>query len=166
MSFEDLLGLLAGFVGLPAIILSLLARSRRVTVRLEQQGLLIQGKVTFVRRRSGTENWIYYAFRPAEGPERQGVFTEPSSPAMNRSPGSSVDVLYLADAPHHHMAVVGGGLTHQRFLLVAALLVCFSLLGVLVALHSYFTREQRHELPRHADVRLLHRTRSAQPAPA
>ncbi|AFE04917.1 hypothetical protein COCOR_02917 [Corallococcus coralloides DSM 2259] len=83
MSFEDLLGILAGFVGLPAIILSLLARSRRVTVRLEQQGL-------------------------------------------------------LADAPHHHMAV-GGGLTHQRFLLVAALLVGFSLLGLLVALHSYFT---------------------------
>ncbi|RKH07052.1 DUF3592 domain-containing protein [Corallococcus carmarthensis] len=140
MSFEDLLGLLAGFVGLPAIILSLLVRSRRVTVRLEQQGLLIQGKVTFVRRRSATENWISYAFRLAEGPERHGVFTEPSSPAMDRRPGTSVDVLYLADAPQHHMAAaVGGGLTHERFLLVAALLVGFSLLGLFVALHSYFT---------------------------
>ncbi|RKH55635.1 DUF3592 domain-containing protein [Corallococcus aberystwythensis] len=136
MSFEDLLGLLAGFVGLPAIILSLLARSRRVTVRLEQQGLRIQGQVTFVKRRSGTENWIYYAFQPAEGPERQGVFTEPASTAMERRPGSSVEVLYLADAPQHYMTL-GGGLSHQRFLLVAALLVGFSLLGVLVALHSY-----------------------------
>jgi hypothetical protein len=141
MSFEDLLGGLAGFIGLPAIMLFLLVRSRRVTVRLEQQGLLIQGKVTFVRRRTSSENWIYYAFQLAEGPERQGVFPEPSALDMDRHPGSSVDILYLEDAPQHHMAAGGGGgLSQPRFLLIVAVLVGFSLLGVFAVLNSYFTR--------------------------
>ncbi|RKH07166.1 hypothetical protein D7Y13_13855 [Corallococcus praedator] len=137
-----LAGLLVGFLGLPSLVLGLLIYSRRLVVRLEREGLHARGKVVRVRNPRSNKRSVDYAFRPPEGPELQGSFQEWPPPASEQTPGSPVDVLYLADAPRHHMAV-GTGLSRRFFLFIATVLVLFASTGTLTALHEYFTRPEK-----------------------
>lgn len=139
MSLPLLLCLLAAFLGGPALFLAVLVKSRRLAVRLEQEGLRAQGKVLSVRESPGKPSPVHYTFQPPEGPEVRGKFDEASSLASARAPGSPVEVLYLAEAPEQHTAV-GMGMNQRLFLLLAGMLVCFALLGSLTVLHAYATQ--------------------------
>ncbi|RKG94027.1 DUF3592 domain-containing protein [Corallococcus terminator] len=148
MNLQTLTGLLVGFLGLPSLILGLLLYSRRRVVRLEQDGLHARGKVVRVRNPRNNKRAVDYSFRPPEGPELQGSFQEWPPPASEQTPGSPVDVLYLADAPHHHMAV-GTGLSRRFFLILATLLVLFAGVGTLTALREYLTHPGQEEARAH-----------------
>lgn len=74
---------------------------------------------------------------PTRHPEDS--FQEASSLASKRLPGSPVDIVYLADAPEHPMAV-GMGLNQRLFVFFSISLVLFSLTGVLSVLKAYFTQ--------------------------
>ncbi|RKI01742.1 DUF3592 domain-containing protein [Corallococcus sp. AB038B] len=139
MSLTMLLFLLAVFTGGPALFLGVLSHYRRLTVRLEQHGLRVQGKVVRVNEGRGKPSTVYYAFSPPDGPELSGKFDEATSVASKRTPGSPVDILYLAEAPEQHMAV-GMGFTQGLYLLLMVPLVGFSIMGVLSVLHAYFTQ--------------------------
>ena len=140
MSFPTLIGFLVGSLGFPAIILGLLIYIRGGVVRLEQHGLLAQGKVLSVRNPRSNKRTVDYTFRPPEGPELHGSFQEWPPGPSERTPGSPVDILYLADAPHDHMAV-GTGLSRRFFIIVATLLVLFAGFCTQSVLQKYFTRQ-------------------------
>ncbi|RYZ35471.1 MAG: hypothetical protein EOO71_35325 [Myxococcaceae bacterium] len=144
MTLSTLAGMLVGFLGLPGLVLALLTYSRNLVVRLEQHGVRARGKVVRVRNPRSNKRAVDYAFRPPEGPELQGSFQEWPPPASEQTPGTPVDVLYLADAPHHHM-VVGTGLSRRFFLIIATFLVLFAGVCTLTALHEYFTDPGQEE---------------------
>ncbi|RKG94028.1 DUF3592 domain-containing protein [Corallococcus terminator] len=135
-----LTGLLIPSLGFPTLILGLLVYIRRGVVRLERRGLHAQGKVLGVRYPRSNKRTVDYTFRPPEGPELQGSFQEWPPPASEQTPGSPVDVLYLADAPHHHMAV-GKGLSRRFFLIAATCLVLFASCATQSVLEEYFARQ-------------------------
>ncbi|WP_158621640.1 DUF3592 domain-containing protein [Corallococcus aberystwythensis] len=139
MSLTTLLCMLAVFTGAPALFLAVLSRYRRMTVQLEERGLRAQGTVVRVNEGRGKPSTVHYAFRPPEGPELSGKFDEATSEASKRNPGSPVEVLYLEEAPEHHMAV-GMGFTRGLYLMVAVPLVFFAIFGVLSVLHAYFSQ--------------------------
>lgn len=141
MSLTMLLCLLAAFLGVPGLFLAILIQHRRLAVRLEQHGLRAQGKVLRVEEFLGKPSTVHYAFRPPEGPELSGNFKEASSVASKRTPGSPVDVLYLAEAPEQHVAV-GMELNRGLFLFFAVPLVFFAITGALSVLHAYFTQQR------------------------
>ncbi|RYZ44564.1 MAG: hypothetical protein EOO72_05895 [Myxococcaceae bacterium] len=141
MEFSMLMGLLVAGLGFPLIILGVLIYIRYGVVRLERHGLRAQGKVIGVRYPRSNKRSVDYTFRPPEGPELRGSFQEwPPRPEAERAPGSPVDVLYRADAPHDHMAV-GTGLSQRFFLITATCLVLFASCTTRDVLREYFTRQ-------------------------
>ncbi|RKH67041.1 DUF3592 domain-containing protein [Corallococcus llansteffanensis] len=137
MSTSTLIGFLVGGLGFPTLLLGLLIYIRGGVVRLERRGLHAQGKVLRVQYPRTNKRTVYYTFRPPEGPEFQGNFQEWPPGPSERAPGSPVDVLYLEEAPHDHMAA-GKGLSRRFFLIAATLLVLFASLCTHGVLQEYF----------------------------
>ncbi|MFB1483623.1 DUF3592 domain-containing protein [Corallococcus sp. RDP092CA] len=142
-----LLLLIAVFVGVPVLLWRLLLKYRGLTVRLRQEGVRVHAEVQSVTRYARSQQrHVFYAFALPDGSRMYGNFRG-AADAGDWEPGSTVEVVYLADLPHHNMRV-GAGVERRDVIRGTVLLVLVLSVGVLGVLSAHWLIEdiRRQEL--------------------
>ncbi|NPD29334.1 hypothetical protein [Corallococcus exiguus] len=145
-----LLLLIAVFVGVPVLLWRLLLKYRGLTVRLRQEGVRARAEVQSVTRYARSQQrHVFYAFALPDGLRMFGNFRGAPG-AGDWEPGSTVEVVYLADLPHHNMRV-GSGVERKDVIRGTVLLVLVLTVGVLGVLNAHWRIEdiRRQEMQQH-----------------
>ncbi|TSC24006.1 DUF3592 domain-containing protein [Corallococcus sp. Z5C101001] len=136
MPFTTLIILLVVFAGAPLLLLRLLLKYRGITVRLRQEGVRVRAEVVSVTRYArGRQQHVFHCFALPDGSRMYGNFREAADDG-ERPPGSTVDIVYLADAPHHNMRP-GTGVERRDVIRGTVFLLLFAAVGVLGLLQAW-----------------------------